>query len=102
MVGKLNSIDEIARVQRSLVTRKQLLEADFTRWQIAGLLRSRALRVACPGVYATMGSTRSWEQDILAEVLSVGDGAVAFRASAARVWDFAHRPEDALQVLIKA
>jgi hypothetical protein len=43
MAGKLSSIDELASEQRSLVTREQLTDAGFSRWEIAGLLRSRAL-----------------------------------------------------------
>src|SRR5437870_11381142 len=74
MTGKLSAIDEVASEQRSLVTREQLLEAGFSPCEIAGLLRRRALRVVRPRVYATVGSVRCWEQDVLAAVLSAGDG----------------------------
>jgi hypothetical protein len=102
MAGKLNFIDEIAREQRSLVTRKQLIESGFKRGQIAGLLRGSALRLARPGVYATVGSVRCWQQDLFAEVLAAGDGAVASRASAARLWEWLYQPEEAVSVLVEA
>jgi hypothetical protein len=84
MTGKLSAIDEVASRQRSLVTREQLLKAGFSRWEIAGLLRARALRVVRFRVYATVGSVQCWEQDLLAAVLASGDGAVASVTAAAR------------------
>jgi len=102
MAGKLSSIDEIACEQRSLVTRKQLLDADFSAHQIARMLDTGTLRVARPRVYATVGSVRSWEQDIMAAVLAAGDGALAAIAAAARLWEFVHRPDDDVSVLIKS
>jgi len=102
MTAKLTAIDEVAREQRSLVTREQLLAADFSRWEIAGLLRTRALRVVRTRVYATVGSVRCWEQDLLAAVLAAGDGAVAWVGAAARLWAYVHRPEDAVSVLVKS
>jgi hypothetical protein len=102
MVRKLSWIDDIASKQRSLVTRQQLIGAHYSAEQIAGLLRSGALRVVRPRVYATVGSVRTWEQELLARVLAVGRGAVASHAGSARLWEWVHRPEDALPVLIKA
>jgi hypothetical protein len=101
MVGKLHSIDEVASGQWSLVTRKQLLDSDFERGQIASLIRTSVLRVALPGVYATIGSTPCWQQDLFASVLAAGEGAVASRASAARLWEYVYQPEEEINVLVK-
>jgi hypothetical protein len=98
MTPQLSSIDDLARAQRSLVTRQQLAEAEFTRAAIAGLLRTGALRSIRPGIYATLGSMRDWRQELMATVLAFGSGAVASHSSAARLWDFIHRPEEAVEV----
>jgi len=102
MTGKLSSIDDIASSQWSLVTRQQLFDASFEREQVAGLLRAGTLRVVRRHVYATFGSVRSWQQDQLAAVLTVGQPAFASHAAAARLWEYVHRPEDAVNVLLKA
>jgi hypothetical protein len=101
MTADLSSIDDLARVQYSLVTRKQLLDGEFTRARIATLLRSGALRPVRPGVYATVGSIRDWRQELMAAILAFGDAAVASHASAARLWDFAHLPEDAVAITVR-
>ena len=92
MAARFTSIDRLASSQLSLVTRRQLLEAKFTRSEIASFLRSRALRAIRPGVYATFGSVRDWRQELLAAVLAF-DGALASHSSAARLWEFVHRPK---------
>jgi len=102
MATRLSSIDEIASDQRSLVTREQLIAAGFSSKRILQLLRSGALRVARTGVYATVGSVRGWEQELLAAVLAAGDGAVAFAAAAATLWDWVHLPEYAVSVLVQS
>lgn len=102
MAPTLGSIDDFARHQRSLVTRQQLLDAGFARGRIAVLLRERTLRPVRLGVYATLGSLRDWHQDVMALVLAVGDGAVASHASAARLWRFVHRPQDAVDVTFRS
>ena len=99
MSPKLSSIDDVAGSQWSLVTRRQLRDAGFSTARIATLLKARTLRPVRPEVYALVGSVRGWHQETLAAVLSAGDGAVASHASAARLWDWVHRPEDAVDVL---
>jgi very-short-patch-repair endonuclease len=101
MAFRLSSIDDLASSQWSLVTRRQLLDADFTRTSIASMLRLGSLRFVRPGVYATLGSVRGWHQDLMAAVLSVGEGSIASHSSAARLWAFVHRPEDGIDVLCK-
>ena len=102
MARTLTSIDDLARMQLSLVTREQLLDAGFSPSTVATLLRSRALRPVRPRVYATFGSIRDWHQEVMATVLLVGQGAVASHASAARLWEFVHRPEDRVDVLSRS
>jgi hypothetical protein len=101
MAPKLRAIDELASGQWSLVTRQQLVEVGFARTRIAVLLRTGALRFVRPGIYATLGSKREWQQRLMASVLTCGDGAVASHSSAARLWDFVHRPEDLVEVLVR-
>jgi very-short-patch-repair endonuclease len=102
MTAKLRSIDDLARVQYSLVTRKQLLDAEFSKARIAVLLRSGALQPVRPGVYATLGSHRPWQQEVMAGVLAAGDGALASHSAAARLWHYLHRPESQVEVTLKS
>ena len=98
MTPQLISIDDLARTQRSLVTRQQLVGAKFSRATIAGLLRTGALRSVRPGIYATFGSMRDWRQELMVSVLAFGTGAVASHSSAARLSDFVYRPDYAVEV----
>jgi hypothetical protein len=102
MATRFTSIDAIASSQWSLATRQQLIDAKLTRAEIATLLRTRALRAVRLGVYATFGSVRDWRQDLMAAVLHYGDDAIASHASAARLWEYVHRPEDALELTLMA
>jgi hypothetical protein len=102
MTARLSAIDDLARDQYSLVTRQQLLDAEFKRATIATLLRSGALRPVRPGVYATFGSIRDWRQEVMAATLAFGDAAVASHASAAHLWEFVHLPEDDLAITVKS
>jgi very-short-patch-repair endonuclease len=102
MATRLSSIDEFASSQWSLITREQLLHRKFTRTKIATLLRSGALRPVRLGVYATFGSVRGWQQELMASILGASDDAVASHSSAARLWDFVHRPEDTNEVTIES
>jgi hypothetical protein len=95
-------MDDIASGQWSLVTRQQLLDAEIPASKIASFLRSGVLRRAGSRVYATCGSPRSWEQNVLASVLSVGAGAVASHATAARLWQFSHLPMDRMDITLEA
>src|SRR5262249_42081954 len=102
MAGTLNSIDVVASSQWSLVTRQQLFDAGLDRRAVAELLRAGTLRIARPRVYATFASLRSWQQDLLAAVLTVGQEAFASHASAPRLWEYVHQPEYFANVLVKA
>jgi hypothetical protein len=100
MVSILQAVDVAASKQWSLITRQQLLDSGVSAERVAGLLRSGVFRRAGYRVYATVGSPRSWEQSVLAAVLSAGPGAVASHASAARLWGFSYLPEAGLDVTI--
>jgi hypothetical protein len=102
MDAKLDLIDDLASKQWSLVTRQQLVDSGMTVGRIKVLLRDRALRPVRAGVYATLGSRRDWQRELMAAVLHAGDGAVASHSSAARLWEFVHRPEDAVEVTFKS
>jgi hypothetical protein len=102
MATRFDTIDAIASSQWSLVTRQQLVEAKLTRSEIGTLLRTRALRAIRLGVYATFGSVSEWRQDLMAAVLYYGGDAIASHSSAARLWEYVHRPEDALELTLMA
>lgn len=96
----MQAFEHTAARQLALITREQLRESGFTERQITSLIRRRFLRRMRVGVYAIAGAPPSWEQTALAAVLATGDVAVASHASAARLWTFAHRPDDALELTI--
>jgi hypothetical protein len=100
MASILARVDEIASGQWSLVSREQLQSAQVSNKSIAQLLKSGALRRVEHRVYATLGSPRSWEQRAMASVLAAGPDAVASQAAAARLWDYAYLPEEALDVTV--
>ncbi len=102
MEAKLDLIDELASRQWSLVTRQQLVDGGMKAGRIRVLLRNRALRPVRVGVYATAGSRRDWQHELMAAVLYAGDGSVASHSSAARLWKFVHRPEDAIEVTFRS
>lgn len=99
-MGTMEVMDDIASGQWSLVARRQLVEAGVSASRIARLLRTGVLREVRPGVFAAAGSRRSWQQTLMAAVLAAGPGAVASHASAARLWDLAYLPLEAVDVTI--
>jgi hypothetical protein len=100
MPSILETVHATACRQWALVTRQQLLDAEISPKEIAALLHSGALRRAGYRVYSTFGAPPAWEQTALAAVLSVGAGAIASHAAAARLWEFAYLPLDGLDVTI--
>ncbi len=53
-----------------------------------------------PAVYRLAGTSASWEQMLLAAVMSVGTDALASHSSAARLWNFAYTPESSIEVSV--
>ncbi|MBI2170287.1 MAG: type IV toxin-antitoxin system AbiEi family antitoxin domain-containing protein [Actinobacteria bacterium] len=76
---------QIATTHHGLVTRAQLIAAGFTDTMIMTRISRGWLEVVHPGVYRVAGSPHTWEQRLLAAVLSVGDATASHR-SAAALW----------------
>lgn len=75
-----------AAVQHGLVERRWLLDQGISpsmiqRWRLSGRLEQ-----VQPRVYRVAGAPPTWEQRLLAVVLSAGAGAVASHRSSARLW----------------
>lgn len=102
MLKELGQIDVVASGQWSLVTRQQLIDGGLPEAQIVRLLRTGVLRTVRRGVYALVGSARSWQQTALAAVLAAGDGARACQATAARLWEYKYLPEESVDVLVES
>ena len=81
-----NDVARRAALQYGLVERAWLVDQGLTssmihRWRVAGRLEQ-----VQPRVYRVGGAPATWEQRLLAVVLSAGPGAVASHRSAARLW----------------
>ena len=79
MTADMGKVNRLTRRQRSLISRTQALAAGLTDAQIKALLQQRIWVLIRPGVYAVAGAAPSWEQAVLAVLLSAGEG--AFRAT---------------------
>jgi hypothetical protein len=101
MLKELGQIDAVASEQWSLVTRQQLIDAGLSDAQTITMLRAGVLRTVRRGVYALVGSSRSWQQTALAAVLAAGEGAVACQATAARLWEYMYLPEESVDILVE-
>ena len=76
-------IAEIAADQLGLITRAQLLEVGAQPPRIRARVIRGALRRVAPRVYAIGGTPWGWRTELLAGVLSLGDGALVSHRSAA-------------------
>lgn len=85
--------------QHGLVTLDQLRRGEVSDDQARYLVRRRVLRRVRPRVFGLVGTIASWEQGLLAVVLSV-DGSIASHSSAARLWSFEPRPEDRYEITV--
>jgi hypothetical protein len=99
MSSALARIDQVAARQLALVTRQQLRDAGITDREVGTLVERRLLRRIRRSVYAIVGTADTWERALLAAVLAAGNGALASHSSAARLWVFAHRPEERLEIM---
>ena len=94
------TIATIAASQFGLVTRFQALTAGLTPRQIEQRVRSgRWIRVHAR-VYRVNGAPDTWEQRILAAVLSAGPGTVASHVSAGVLWGLRQMTPDRVEVTI--
>ncbi|MGI8685288.1 MAG: type IV toxin-antitoxin system AbiEi family antitoxin domain-containing protein [Acidimicrobiales bacterium] len=93
-------LDVLAGTQRGLVRRRQLLDHGISAATISRWLASGRLVMVQPGVYRLAGAPVTWEQRLLAGVLTAGNGAVASHRSAARLWDVLDT--DVLEITVPA
>ncbi len=84
------SITPLAMRQLGLVTLDQLDSLGLTRPQVRGHVVGGFLVPLRTRVYRLAGAPISWEQAVLAAVLSAGHSAVASHATAAAVWNLRH------------
>lgn len=78
--------DLLGSGQHGLVTRGQLTGAGLSPGRLQRWLDAGRLVAARPSVYRLAGAPVTWEQRLLAAVLSAGGGAMASHRSAGRLW----------------
>jgi hypothetical protein len=83
------SVNRLARRQRGVVTRRQLLDLGIASTTIARWLRQGRLERLHRGVYRLTATRRSEVQDVMAAVLAVGGQAHVSHVTAAALWDLA-------------
>ena len=81
-------LNQTATLQFGLLTSAQLLNAGYSKRMVARRVDNGVFRRRAKGVIQLAGTVRTWEQDVMAAVLSASDDAVASHRSAARLWDF--------------
>lgn len=99
MEAQLARFESVLASQHGLVTLDQLRAGELTDEQARNLVHQKVLRRLRPRVFGLVGSRDSWDRGLFAAVLSA-PGSVASHASAARLWNFAPRPEDRYEITI--
>jgi len=99
MDANLAPFESVLASQQGLVTLDQLRDGDLHVERIRRLVKRSVLRRVRPGVFALVGASDSWERGLLAVVLSIDDS-VGSHSSAARLWNFAYRPEDRYEITV--
>lgn len=79
----LGALRSLLEIQNGVVSRAQLIEADFAGHDLERFLRRRELFVALPGVYIDHNGPRTWQQRAWIAVLACWPAALA-GASAVR------------------
>jgi len=92
-------IHSIMRKQLGLITRVQALECGLTRRQIDGYVASGLWVLIRPEVYASSGAPPTWEQAVLAVVLSRGQRVAASHGTAGRLRALKHVVADGIEVV---
>lgn len=90
-------LDELARRHRGLIVRDDAIAAAGER-EVRSLVRAGVLIPERPDVYRTVGTPRTWELDVVAVCLSVGDGCVPALGSAARLRRMRYVPASRVEV----
>ena len=104
-LGKLRAVTweadaaGLARRQHGLVTWAQLTRLGCTKGQLRVRLRAGRWQQVRRGVYAGGWVPPSWEQAVLAVLLSAGSPCVASHGTAARLWGFSVPVPAAIEVL---
>ncbi len=78
-----SALTRIAAGQHGLLSRVDIAEAGGDSHFVSRRLRSGSYRRAAPGVVALAGAASTWEQSVLAAVMSTGEGAVVSHHTAA-------------------
>jgi very-short-patch-repair endonuclease len=86
--------------QLGLLTRHQAIEAGLSSASIARLVRSGVWERVQPRVYRVAGAPDTWEQRILAAVLSAGPTAVASHLSAGVLWGLRQMTPDWVEITV--
>ena len=81
-------LSERATNQFGLLTAEQLQEAGFSKTMVTRRVGNGEFNRRARGVIELAGVGHSWEQDVLAAVLSASAEALASHRSAARLWGF--------------
>ena len=100
MNSNLMAVSDLTSAQCALVTREQLRERGINDDQIQRLVARRVLVRVRPCVFAIVGAPVSWEQGLLAALLSIGGDAVASHASATRLWVCRYSLDDRYEVTV--
>ncbi|MDQ6946584.1 MAG: hypothetical protein M3256_10000 [Actinomycetota bacterium] len=85
-----SALDKVANRQLGLITSEQLCRIGLTIRQVRRRVANGILFCMRDNVYRLAGAPISWEQAVLAAVLSAGHDAVASHATAAAVWNLRH------------
>ncbi len=87
-MADFTELDRRASAQFGLLSAEQLLEAGYSKRMVAQRVSRGEFRRRGRGVVQLAGTRESWEQDLLAAVLSVSRDGLASHRSAARLWGF--------------
>lgn len=93
-------LNQKATAQLGLLTAAQLLSAGYSKRMVSVRVGNGEFRRRGKGVVQLAGSAGSWEQDVMAAVLSASGDAVASHRSAARLWDF-RSVDDEVEVSVR-
>jgi hypothetical protein len=86
MTAEIERLNLVTRRQRALITRDQTFQIGFSDSQVSALLGRQVLTEIRPSVYALTGAPPTWEQAVLAAVLSAGRGVYASHETAAHLY----------------
>lgn len=93
-------LSELASRQFALFTAGQARAHGLSRSTLYREVERGRLRIVQPSVFAVAGAPATWEQRLLAALLSAGPDAVASHRAAARIWQLACVGEDHVEVSV--